>query len=981
MKLFHVIATSVLGTAMALGTGFALANKQNARQAMAGSQTVTFTTSDFESATNEAFAATKSNITFSVSNGTVATELRVFKNSTLTLSGNSLNVEAITKVEFTCTASDTTKYGPGCFGELDGYSYSGTKGTWTGSSLEVVLTAETNQVRITTLTVTYSEREASSQKATSVTINGLGSSTKDGQIVEDTLQLSAAVAVDSGTSDNIVAWESSNTSVATIDANGKVKYVGNGTTTIKATSHYDAATTNSNVGSVSLTLSNLKGLLSKPLTTSETRALIDGTHSDSYYYYTSGKIVSVGSSISSGKLSFVISDDGSNTNTITVYNCKYLENADFTSVSQIEAGDDVVVHGQIKLYSSTYETCYGYIDSLKSNTVKLNVDKDSATFNIGETTTITATLTNATDVENIAWSTKSGNENIISLSTSSGSSVTVTGVTNGTDSVYCTYGLLQKEITITVKKVHVPTTETFGKYAGAITEGDYIITYSSGAMNTTVSSQRLQITNVSPVDNQITTDDSDIKWHIAKDGDYWTIYNDKEEFYAASTGVANKITTETSVTDNSRWTVTGNDTYDFTNKANAAGSVNATLRRNGSYGFACYNTGTGGELTLYKKDFSPVAKTLQSLRVEGEPTKKSYVHGDSFEPNGLTIYAVFTNSSVFPDEDVTSSVVWTPNPLTNGTTSVTGTYSFDEVEKTCTVSGLTVVLPEKTVIDKVLTADGLKIAASYADKTDPGTYSMDGVEYSVFYLCKTNGIQFHKNDGYITNKEVLGNTSNNAIKTVTLFMNSNNGNQPVVYEGTSTKPDSTVVSPSTTFDNKGINKYVFNGTSTYFTVFASSAGAVNIDRIVVELVDSASSALAEARTAAGKILTGLNGLCGEGGTGVVTQSQWESLCSSVGTLSSDAKQLLLKSHRCEIDDLALDVAKIENAMYHYDSIISKFGYEDLLEVSDIQLSNSLSDKETTLEKKEIATIIIVTASIAVISLTGFFLVLRKRKHQ
>ena len=33
MKLFHVIATSVLGTAMALGTGFALANKQNVRQA------------------------------------------------------------------------------------------------------------------------------------------------------------------------------------------------------------------------------------------------------------------------------------------------------------------------------------------------------------------------------------------------------------------------------------------------------------------------------------------------------------------------------------------------------------------------------------------------------------------------------------------------------------------------------------------------------------------------------------------------------------------------------------------------------------------------------------------------------------------------------------------------------------------------------------------------------------------------------------
>ena len=39
----------------------------------------------------------------------------------------------------------------------------------------------------------------------------------------------------------------------------------------------------------------------------------------------------------------------------------------------------------------------------------------------------------------------------------------------------------------------------------------------------------------------------------------------------------------------------------FVNVSNASAGVNANLRNNGTYGFACYSTSTGGPLTLYKK--------------------------------------------------------------------------------------------------------------------------------------------------------------------------------------------------------------------------------------------------------------------------------------------------------------------------------------------------------------------------------------------
>lgn len=97
----------------------------------------------------------------SLSNGT---DYRCYKSATFTVS----STKNIAKIELTCTASGTTKYGPGCFGKLAGYVYSGTTGTWTGESSEVSLTASSNQVRMTKVVVTL----AASKTLTSLAISG-----------------------------------------------------------------------------------------------------------------------------------------------------------------------------------------------------------------------------------------------------------------------------------------------------------------------------------------------------------------------------------------------------------------------------------------------------------------------------------------------------------------------------------------------------------------------------------------------------------------------------------------------------------------------------------------------------------------------------------------------------------------------------------------------------------------------------------------
>jgi hypothetical protein len=144
--------------------------------------------------------------------------------------------------------------------------------------------------------------------------------------------------------------------------------------------------------------------------------------------------------------------------------------------------------------------------------------------------------------------------------------------------------------------------DNYELFSGALVEGDYLIVYDGSAMNNTVTNDRLQFGEVTASNNVITTDNAAIVWHIAPSGEYWTIYSSDANAYAASTGAKNKAQMLADGTDDKAlWTVSGTETYEFVNKKNTDNVVNANLRKNGTYGFACYATTTGGALSLYKK--------------------------------------------------------------------------------------------------------------------------------------------------------------------------------------------------------------------------------------------------------------------------------------------------------------------------------------------------------------------------------------------
>ena len=116
------------------------------------------------------------------------------------------------------------------------------------------------------------------------------------------------------------------------------------TTTVKAIAKKSTDTNASSV--VSKTFSKVT-----PITVSEALTAIaaledNGTIASQYVK----GIVSTAGSLSSGKITYYISDDGTTTNQLQVYLGKGINDAFFTSIDNIQVGDKVTVFGELKKY-------------------------------------------------------------------------------------------------------------------------------------------------------------------------------------------------------------------------------------------------------------------------------------------------------------------------------------------------------------------------------------------------------------------------------------------------------------------------------------------------------------------------------------------------------------------------------------------------------------------------------------------------------
>ena len=219
---------------------------------------------------------------------------------------------------------------------------------------------------------------------------------------------------------------------------------------------------------------------------------------------------------------------------------------------------------------------------------------------------------------------------------------------------------------------------SYEPYSGTITEGDYLIVHSGGALIAEINSgTRFNYVDVDTSADTIKDPAANAVWHIGKSGDYWTLYNASADAYAGGNGTKNKAALLTTLTDYGKWTVTGDGTYEFVNVGNKADGVNANLRRNGTYGYACYSTTTGGSLTLYKR----ASGTLYYFTATKAPCTHAYDNACDAECNlcGAT--------RVPADHAYTSQITTAPTCVKEGVRTYTCAVCGNSYTETVAATG------------------------------------------------------------------------------------------------------------------------------------------------------------------------------------------------------------------------------------------------------------------------------------------------------
>ena len=336
-----------------------------------GSDSITFADLNLENGKQYADPFTQGDMSVTFAGGsndgkyyTTGSGIRTYGDGTITVS----SAKTITKIEYTFDDYVLTNNGveqtfvpdAATFESVSTGSYDLSTQTWTGSATSVVLKRKTGtgHWRLQKIVAYYSDGGDTPPQPVTATLNVSPASLN--LTVGQTATLTAST-----NSSATPTFSTSNGSVATVGADGKVTALAAGTATITVSvaAVEGAFTAASKTVPVTVTAGGGtsgegNGTKDAPYTVAQALAVTNAlepkaeTASKVYIKGIISEITEVNTG-EYGNATYYISDDGSKTGQFQVFRGYYLGNVKFTAADQIKVNDEVVVYGKLKNYQNS----------------------------------------------------------------------------------------------------------------------------------------------------------------------------------------------------------------------------------------------------------------------------------------------------------------------------------------------------------------------------------------------------------------------------------------------------------------------------------------------------------------------------------------------------------------------------------------------------------------------------------------------------
>jgi len=454
---------------------------------------------------------------------------------------------------------------------------------------------------------------------------------------------------------------------------------------------------------------------------------------------------------SSGRLTYYISDDGSASNELEVFNGFGLGGASFTDKTDLQVGDEVTVFGNLTIFNSTTKEFSAGSRLLAFNRPVVAVTgvtvESTASVAVGGHVTLHASVVPANAFnKTINWSIESGND-YVTLADG-----VVTGVAEGTAVIRATSdedASIYAECTVTVAPLS-PWATIYTSNVELSIEGGTSASVAKVKFygeDTEYAALKAGTSNTAgAVVVNVPAGATALHFHA------YSWYNETAAItVTAPTGVtvspatAIAINKNDGIKENSPFTLAEGstpqlDAYYAVSLSGNTEPIALTITATTGKRFVLFGVNQEGGIVL------------ESIAVTGTATALEYTDGQHFDPAGLSVTGTYTDASTAP---ITEGIVWAfdPDPLTEGTTSVSvtatagGFTSAPVVVDGLTVGGAAPLSPWATVYTSNVELSGATASTVIINETEydamkAGTGSASG-SVDVAVPAQTTTLHFH----------------------------------------------------------------------------------------------------------------------------------------------------------------------------------------------------------------------------------------------